>query len=199
MTELDTPSQILAAAEARFSLYGYNKTTMAEIAGDCNMSAANLYRFYENKLDIGAAMAGQFFSEEYRHLAKIVHRDNLTSAEKLEEFVLLTLHHCHKYFTNSPRIIELVEVMSVQKPCVCDNHQQQKIELLQELLTQAQEKNEFVVDDVVASAAAIHMAILTFHLPMMMPRYTFEELERGARILCQTLVFGLKPTVIDKG
>ncbi|NOQ82264.1 MAG: TetR family transcriptional regulator, partial [Methylophaga sp.] len=43
MTEIDTRSQILSATEIRFSQYGYNKTTMAEIAKDCGMSAANLY------------------------------------------------------------------------------------------------------------------------------------------------------------
>ncbi len=193
MIENDISSQILSAAEARFTEYGYGKTTMAEIARDCGMSAANLYRYYKNKLDIGSAMARLFFTEEYRHLAKIVYREDLSSVAKLEAFVLHTLHHCHKYFTTSPRIIELVEVMSVQNPCVCNDHQQQKIKLLQELLTQAQEKGEFKVDDVAASAEAIHMAMLTFHLPMMMPRYTLKELESGATTLCKMIVVGLQP------
>ncbi|PHS70595.1 MAG: hypothetical protein COB23_02655 [Methylophaga sp.] len=192
MIEQDIRTQILSAAEARFTQYGYGKTTMAEIARDCGMSAANLYRHYENKLDIGAAMAGLFFAEEYRQLAKIVYRDDLTAMEKLEAFTLHSLHHCHKYFTTSPRIIELVEVMSVQSPCVCDDHQQQKIKLLQELLMQAQEKDEFIVNDVPASAEAIHMATLTFRLPMMMPRYTLVELEKGARTLCQMIAMGLQ-------
>ena len=48
--------RILHAAEERFQQYGYNKTTMAEIARDCDMSAANLYRYFENKLAIGAAL-----------------------------------------------------------------------------------------------------------------------------------------------
>ncbi|GAV21360.1 bacterial regulatory proteins, TetR family [Mariprofundus micogutta] len=37
--------RIVAAARQRFSHYGYGKTTMAEIASDCQMSVGNLYRF----------------------------------------------------------------------------------------------------------------------------------------------------------
>jgi AcrR family transcriptional regulator len=52
---VDARLQILDAAHRRFSAYGFGKTTMAEIADDVGMSAANLYRYFENKLDLGAA------------------------------------------------------------------------------------------------------------------------------------------------
>ncbi|MBT3172542.1 MAG: helix-turn-helix transcriptional regulator, partial [Rhodospirillaceae bacterium] len=50
----DTQAQILQAATERFRHYGYRKTTMAEVARDCSMSAGNLYRYFESKSDIGA-------------------------------------------------------------------------------------------------------------------------------------------------
>jgi len=48
---------IVAAARPRFKRFGYAKTAMQEIAEDCRMSAANLYRYYDGKLEIGAAVA----------------------------------------------------------------------------------------------------------------------------------------------
>jgi AcrR family transcriptional regulator len=48
---------ILEAAKKRFLHYGYAKTTMAEIAGDCNMSPGNLYRYFPGKLDIAEAIS----------------------------------------------------------------------------------------------------------------------------------------------
>jgi len=192
MTELDLRTQIVDAAAKRFSQYGYGKTTMVEIASDCDMSAANLYRYYKNKLDIGAAMASLFFNEEYLHLQKIVVRDNLSFAEKLEKFTLHSLHHCHQHFTTSPRIIELVEVMSVKKRCVCDEHQQNKMTLLKNMLEQAQQSHHYQVDDVEATATAIHMATLVFNMPMMMPHYSLAELEKRAITLCSMIVAGLK-------
>ncbi len=49
--------KIVAAARSRFQRYSYAKTSMQEIAADCGMSAANLYRYYDGKLAIGLAAA----------------------------------------------------------------------------------------------------------------------------------------------
>lgn len=51
-------TQILDAAMNRFARFGFGKTTMAEIAKECDMSAGNLYRYYENKAEIAAGCAG---------------------------------------------------------------------------------------------------------------------------------------------
>ena len=54
--KLDPREAILRAAADRILHYGYNKTTMSEIAADCGMSAGNIYRFYPSKIDIAEAM-----------------------------------------------------------------------------------------------------------------------------------------------
>lgn len=41
--------QIIAAAQARFGLYGIEKTTMREIAGDLKLSKASLYYYFPDK------------------------------------------------------------------------------------------------------------------------------------------------------
>lgn len=52
-------AKIVAAARERFRQFGFAKTSMQEIAAACGMSAANLYRFYDGKLAIGAAVAAR--------------------------------------------------------------------------------------------------------------------------------------------
>jgi len=47
------------AARGRFRTYGPGKTTMAEIAGDVGMSAANLYRYFDNKHELVEACVQQ--------------------------------------------------------------------------------------------------------------------------------------------
>ena len=82
MTE-EISTQILNAAEARFRSYGFGKTTMAEIASDIDMSTANLYRYFENKLAIGSAMAGRCFNEREIVLNEIVSRPGITESERM--------------------------------------------------------------------------------------------------------------------
>ena len=191
MTELDTPSQILAAAEARFSLYGYNKTTMAEIAGDCNMSAANLYRYFENKLDIGAALANQCLVEKEHGLELIITDDSKSCAEKLQVFILYILHYTYHHFDTSPKISELIEAMTDQRPEVMQSHRQSKLSLIHQLLEQSQEIGEFSFADIDQTAEAINTAISIFYLPTIMPMFTLEEFERKADAVCTLLLNGL--------
>ena len=59
----DIRGLIVEAARVRFERYGFNKSTMAEIAGDCGMSAANLYRYFESKSEIAAHGTQEWLAE----------------------------------------------------------------------------------------------------------------------------------------
>jgi AcrR family transcriptional regulator len=48
--------QILQAADEHFRLYGYRKTTLADIAKSIDLSTPYIYRFFESKQAIGEAM-----------------------------------------------------------------------------------------------------------------------------------------------
>ena len=191
MTELDTHTQILEAAEIRFQQYGYNKTTMAEIARDCDMSAANLYRYFDNKLDIGAALAQQCLVDKELLLAAIVNDETLNASEKLQAFVLNVLHYTYNHFDTSPKMSELVEAMSEQRPEVIQKHSQSKLNLLSELLEQAQQSGEFEFTSVEETADAIHTAIMLFYYPLTLKMYPLDVLELKAANLCRLLLDGL--------
>ena len=73
-----TRQKILVAAQERFERYGFNKTTMNEIAKDCEMSAANIYRFFKNKGELIAekldiiALLGRNRAGEARKSVRVV-------------------------------------------------------------------------------------------------------------------------------
>jgi AcrR family transcriptional regulator len=49
-------AQILQAADEHFRLYGYRKTTLADIAKAIHLSTPYIYKFFESKQAIGEAM-----------------------------------------------------------------------------------------------------------------------------------------------
>ncbi|MBR7551869.1 helix-turn-helix transcriptional regulator, partial [Mycobacterium tuberculosis] len=55
--KLDTRSRIMIEAERLFRHFGYNKTTVADIAREMGMSPANIYRFFASKAALMEAMA----------------------------------------------------------------------------------------------------------------------------------------------
>jgi len=192
MTEIDIHTQILEAAEVRFGQYGYNKTTMAEIARDCSMSAANLYRYFENKLDIGAALAQHCLVEKEQLLRSVVDDDSLSSSEKLDAFIMSVLHHTYNHFDVSPKLGELVEAMTVQRPDVVEQHRVSKLNLLAALLEKGKQAGDFKFDDVADTADAVHSAIMLFHFPLALRMYPLEVLEEKAKNVVHLLLKGIE-------
>src|SRR5690606_12244692 len=64
--------QIVQAALKRFSHYGFNKTTMSEIAVDLNITKANLYYYYPDKnaliKDVLACISDEILTKQYEVL-----------------------------------------------------------------------------------------------------------------------------------
>jgi AcrR family transcriptional regulator len=192
MKNSEIQQQIVQAAEVRFKLYGYQKTTMAEISGDCQMSAANLYRYFDNKLAIAAVLAKTCLQEIELSLSTIVSNEQLPAGERLQQFVLSQLHQTYHYFDSAPKLGELVEAMTTQRPEIIEAHRQQKIVLLKQLLQQGKSTKEFVFDDLAETADAIHSATLLFYFPLTLGLYPLAILEEKAAHVNQLLLRGLK-------
>jgi len=190
MTE-EMSAKILDAAEVRFRSYGYGKTTMAEIAGDLDMSTANLYRYYENKLAIGSAMAGRCFCQRKEVLKEVVDREDLTSSECLEVFILEMLNLMHGQFNDEPKLAELVNVMIEKRPDLIQGKIQSDMNLIQQILQKGNDGGEFNVNDVEEAAAYVFSATVQFSSPFFMRMFPLEELQRLAKGVVALLLNGL--------
>ncbi|MFT5112583.1 MAG: AcrR family transcriptional regulator [Parasphingorhabdus sp.] len=183
---------ILAAASQRFQTYGYGKTTMAEIAKDCSMSASNLYRYFENKHDIGAALASHCLGSQLEALNLVVESTEISSsAEKLKQFVLSLLHHTHHHWSTLPKMSELVDDICAQRRDILLLHMENKQLLLRKLLVEGQQTDEFVFDDIEATVDSIMSATLVFDMPHFMSFHSLSEFELKAENLTNLMVSGL--------
>src|SRR4029078_8496683 len=57
--EHDVRDQIVAAAETHFSRYGYQKTTVSDLAKAIGFSKAYIYKFFDSKQAIGEAICSK--------------------------------------------------------------------------------------------------------------------------------------------
>jgi len=185
-------STILKAAENRFSQYGFNKTTMAEIAHDCKMSASNIYRFFPGKLDIAAALASKCLEDEQAELQLVVSDPSLTATEKLRKFINTLFDLTYTSWSENPRMNEMVVVICHERMDIVDKHIQIKHALLITLLRQGVDKNEFLVKDLHVTAEAISTTLTLFGLPTLMNLFTREVFERKAQAVFELILNGLK-------
>ncbi len=183
--------RILAAAGERFRDFGYGKTTMAEIATDCAMSPGNLYRYFENKHDIGAALASQYLARKETVLRGIINRRDMTAAERIEAFVLASLRHTHSQWFATPRICELIEDVSKRRRDIVGHHTKARRALLVALIQQGNAAGEFTVTNPARTADAVLAATVLFDYTEFMDLFPLDLFETKARDVCRLLLEGL--------
>lgn len=191
-TSEEIRAQILAAAWNRFQHYGFNKTSMVEIARDCNMSAANLYRYFAGKNDIIAEQAKIFFLEVESSLRLVLRSPHLSPGERLEAFILKTLEMTLDLSENRPRVNEVCEHICTERSDLLQHHKEVKISLLAEILAEGNRAGEFDVPDVVATANALMHAIVLFNHPGLLAVCDCGESRMLAKDITALLLNGLR-------
>ncbi len=184
--------RILDAARERFTRYGFGKTTMAEIAKDCGMSASNLYRFFDNKHEIGAAMVCQCLGDKASALEQVVDDSGFSGSEKIRHFVLTSLRHTHHRWSSQPHMSELVDAITGTRRDLVSQHLAQTRGLLKQIIDEGVAAGEFDVDDSGGTAEAVMAAMFIFDYPNMMKLYPLEVFEQKAVMVVDLIVHGLE-------
>ena len=71
---VSSKTAILEAAESLFGERGYRDTTVADIATLAGMSAANLYRHFENKEDIAAGCCNRHIERKNQVMREVLEK-----------------------------------------------------------------------------------------------------------------------------
>ena len=108
--------KIIGAAVERFLHYGYPKTTIAELAGDCAMSPGNIYRFFKGKIDIAAEIARREALQAVERMEAVLECPYRSSRQRLEEVVFADMRHTFHLLENEPRVLELAQVVVQERP-----------------------------------------------------------------------------------
>ena len=183
---------ILDKAFARFGHFGFGKTTMAEIAKDCEMSAGNLYRYFENKKEIGAGCAKRCMQQKLELVREIVRNHRIKPEKKLQAFALEVLEYMHHQFSDQPAVMELVDFISRERWDIVLQYMEQERSLLSEILSEGNRSGDFNIPDVLGTAKWIQAALIKFIAPRYMDAFTLEELRNEAIGVTAILTKGLK-------
>ncbi len=184
--------RILDAAQNRFLTYGYSKTTMAEIAHDASMSAANLYRYFENKQEIGAECAERCMSGRIQHIRQAIRNPKLSAAQQLHTFVLESYNYNLEQNKNQPKVNELVEYVCQERKTMVYEKIEAQVSLLAEILAHGNQTGEFNVADVISQARYVYASMILFDVPVFIHLFNREEFENLINGVVELLLAGLR-------
>ncbi len=172
----DTAKQILDAASRRFLHYGYGKTTMSEIAQDCNMSTGNLYRYFPSKLDIAELFVRMLRREQVARLRAVADDQALNPADKLRSFFLRKFQLAYERFHDKPKAYELSSELLTSRPKVGIEWENAEGRLLAEILIEGDASGAFAVESPAETAKILQDAGYRFTSPAVFHEGDFDEL-----------------------
>jgi AcrR family transcriptional regulator len=140
--EHERREQIVKAANEHFRHYGYNKTTVADLANAIGLSTAYIYKFFDSKQAIGEAVCAASLGEIASDLGKIAHQSK-SAAERLRAiYQSLTRQSAELYF-NERKLHEIVITACTEKWGPVRHREEAMLDLIRELVTEGREKGEF--------------------------------------------------------
>lgn len=186
-----TRDRILAAAIARIKHYGYGKTTMAEIAADCEMSPGNIYRFFESKLDIAEAMARRVSMEQAAAQSAIAQRKDIPIDQRIRRMYLERARFSHAQLHNDPKTLEVADVLSRERPLYIRELLAAEAVILEALIEEGMRTGLFEPGNAMHQAEMLQIAMSRFSSARMLYLSDLPALERSLEGLMDLVFYGL--------
>ncbi len=193
MQDSDTSirNQIIEAAKARFAHYGYFKTTIAEIAKDCDMSAGNIYRYFKGKLEIASDIAHAESIAQVEHLRPLVDCDFRSARQKLEEIMFNELRNTFHRLENNEKVVELVQHVMHEQPRFFVESLKRERRVLAIVIESGRLNGEFNVTNANKTAAILQSSTMKFRYPQLFTHQTLQDLEEELHNLLDLMFTGL--------
>ena len=192
-TEHHRREQIIAQANTHFRLYGYRKTSVASLAKAIGVSSAYLYRFFDSKQAIGQAICHSILKGMHAQLQELVESD-LPPIERLRQFIETACTLSLELFLQEGRMQEVVIEALQNDWSTVDQHRQDLLVQITELLRAGRESGDFErrtpVDDV---AHGILLALTPCLHPVLLEMHPPEKTRQSLQLVTQLILRSLMP------
>jgi len=134
--------QILQAADEHFRLYGYRKTTLADIAKSIHLSTPYIYKFFDSKQAIGEAMCWHCLSAVLSQIEESIAKTN-SPVERLRR-IFIGLHRiAWQLLCQQPKIHELVSASFEENWESVGRFREGLVQMIRNVVIQGRKSGEF--------------------------------------------------------
>ncbi|BBK41356.1 TetR family transcriptional regulator [Allostella vacuolata] len=173
-------ARIIAKADELFRARGYEKTTIATIAEELDMSTSNIYKFFASKNAVIEATAEQSI-EDLRSTVLLAAHDRGTALERIENITLAIVESHRRRFENEINLYELI-IMANAKKWGCVRRWKSTLrDIVAQLIEDGIRTGEFRSVDSGQSAEIILDSLMVFLHPLFLSEWSPAETERRAR------------------
>lgn len=188
----DVRDQIVAAATKHFSQYGYEKTTVSDLAKTIGFSKAYIYKFFESKQAIGEMICSNCLREIEAEVAAAVSAVD-RPPEKLRRMFKAIVEASLRLFFRDRKLYEIAISSATERWRSAIAHEEFVRQLILEVLQQGRDSGEFErktpIDE---TAAAIYLVMHPYINPLLL-RHSFDHTDEAPALLSGLVLRSLSP------
>lgn len=160
--------QIVAAATEHFSRYGYDKTTVSDLARAIGFSKAYIYKFFESKQAIGEMICVNCLREIESEVRTAVAETDLPP-EKLRRIFKVFTEASLRLFFRDRKLYEIAASAATENWQAVQAYEARVQKLLQEILQEGRQSGDFErktpLDE---TAMAIYLVLRPYLNPLLL-------------------------------
>ncbi len=191
-SEHNVRDQIVEAAAEYFSRYGYEKTTVSDLAKEIGFSKAYIYKFFATKQAIGEVICSNTLSAILRDLDEGM-VDSPTASERFRRmFKAVVVASVHLFFEDR-KLYDIAASAANEQWQSCAHYQEQIKKIILGIIREGREAGEFEkktpVDETVN---AIYFVMQPYCNPLLL-QHNLHLAEQAPTILSNLILRSLAP------
>ena len=184
--------QIVAAAEEHFRRYGFEKTTVSDLAKAIGFSKAYIYKFFDSKQAIGGAICSQTFRALVAAVEEAVGGAN-TSTEKFRRMFKALTSTGVSLFFNDRKLYDLAASSAAEGWPSARAYAERIEQILTDLIREGRENGEFERKTPLDEAVnAIFLVMLPYVNPLVL-QHQLDHIEEAPAQLSNLVLRSLAP------
>jgi len=188
----DVRDQIVAAATEHFSRYGYEKTTVSDLAKAIGFSKAYIYKFFESKQAIGEMICANCLREIEAEVRAAVEAADRPS-EKLRRMFKSAVEASLRLFSEDRKLYEIAISAATERWRTVVAYEECIRQLLQDILREGRGMGEFERKTPLDEAAgAIYLVMHPYINPLLL-QHSFEHAAEAPGQLSGLVLRSLSP------
>ncbi|MEX3791113.1 TetR/AcrR family transcriptional regulator [Paraburkholderia sp. BR14374] len=188
----DVRDQIVAAATEHFSRYGYEKTTVSDLAKSIGFSKAYIYKFFESKQAIGEMICANCLREIESEVKAAVEEVD-RPPEKLRRMFKAIVEASLRLFSQDRKLYEIAASAATEQWQATRAYEERIQKLLQDILQEGRQSGDFErktpLDE---TAMAIYLVLRPYLNPLIL-QHSFDYTEEAPAKLSSLVLRSLSP------
>ncbi|RLJ38114.1 TetR/AcrR family transcriptional regulator [Acidovorax sp. 106] len=190
--EHDVREQIVSAAKEHFSRYGYEKTTVSDLAKAIGFSKAYIYKFFESKQVIGEMICSNCLMEMETEIRQTV-ADAEHPPEKLRRLFKAIVTTTLRLFSEDRKLYEIATSASSERWQAAIAYEKRIYQLLLDILEAGRQSGDFERKTPLDEAGAAIFLIMRPYFNPLLLQHSLEQAEQAPAQLSSLVLRSLSP------